>query len=67
MTCDHFWMPSHGTLWRSVCCGRCGETRRVRLRWTAPEPRTTGEALADAIDRGVIANEDVLWGGQRLR
>jgi hypothetical protein len=41
--------------------------RRVRRRWTGSEPRTAAEALAEAIDRDVIANEDVVWGGQRLR
>jgi hypothetical protein len=67
MTCDHFWLPKQGTIWRSVWCGRCGEMRRVRRRWTGSEPRTAAEALAEAIDRDVIANEDVVWGGQRLR
>jgi hypothetical protein len=67
MTCDHFWLPKQGTLSRSVWCGRCGELRRVGWRWAGTEPRTTADALAEAIDRNVIANEEVVWGGQRLR
>lgn len=67
MTCDHFWLPKQGILWRNVWCGHCDEVRRVRRRWTGSEPRTTADALAEAIDRDVIANEDVYWGGQRLR
>jgi hypothetical protein len=67
MTCEHLWLPKHGILSRNVWCGRCGETRRVCLRWAGPEPRTTADALAEAIDHDVIANEEVIWGGQRLR
>lgn len=67
MTCNHFWLPKQGTFWRSVWCGRCSEERRVRFRWRLPEPRTTADALTEAIDRNVIANDDVMWGGQRLR
>lgn len=67
MTCEHFWLPFYGQIWRSVTCPRCGETRRVRLRWRHPQPHTNAEALGEAIDRGVIDNNEVTWGGQRLR
>lgn len=67
MTCEHFWLPRQGTFRRGVWCGHCGELRRVCWRWTQPEPRTTAEALAEAIDRNVIVNDDVVWGGRRLR
>lgn len=67
MSCTHFWLPSTGILWRAVTCVRCNQRRRVRLRWAHPEPRTNEAALGEAIDRGAIANDEVLWGGQRLR
>jgi hypothetical protein len=67
MTCQHLWLPSQRKFWRCVTCTRCGETRHVRWRWRRPEPRTNGQALGEAIDRGVIDNDEVTWGGQRLR
>lgn len=67
MSCSHLWLPKRGTLWRTVWCGHCGDTRRVRRRWALPEPQTIAGALTEAIDRNVIANDEVLWGGRRLR
>lgn len=68
MTCEHhLWLPKRSMCWHHVWCRRCGEARRVRSRWVAPKPRSIGDALAEAIDRDVIANTDVAWGGQRLR
>lgn len=67
MSCTHFWLPSTSLLWRSVTCVRCSERRRVRWRWARPEPRTKLAALGEAIDRGKITNDEVLWGGRHLR
>jgi hypothetical protein len=67
MDCEHFWLPSHTLLWRSVTCAHCSQIRRVRLQWLHPVPATNGEALGEAIDRGVLDNDEVTWGGRRLR
>ncbi len=68
MTCgSHLWLPERGRIWRNVVCGRCRERRHVAFKWARPEPRTCAEALIEAIDRGVIGNTEVLWGGARLR
>lgn len=65
--CIHLWLPTRSLLWRTVTCANCDETRRVRLRWRQPVPVANVDALREAIDCGVIANEEVTWGGQRLR
>jgi hypothetical protein len=67
MTCSHLWLPQRGALWRYVVCPNCDERRRVRRRWAHPEPRSIHDALSEAIDHDVIANNEVTWGGRRLR
>lgn len=66
MSCEHFWLPHHGTLFRYVFCGHCHERRRVRFAPMADD-ESIADALGDAIDRGVIPNHEVTWKGQRLR
>lgn len=66
MTCKHFWLPARGTLFCYVFCGHCDARRRVKLAlWRHYD--TIGEALGDAIDRGVIPSHEVIWKGDRLR
>jgi hypothetical protein len=67
VTCQHCWIATRGHIWRTVTCGQCFEVRRVRPRWRHPVPHTTGEGLGEAIDRGVISNDEVTWRGRHLR
>lgn len=64
--CAHLWLPHHGRLFRYVVCGRCHERRRVK--WAPTDDyQSIGEALGEAIDRGIIPAHEVLWRGTRIR
>ena len=65
--CRHFWLPKQGRLFRYVVCTHCEAKRRVRFRLFGTEPVTIKDALGEAVDRRVLLNDEVTWGGGPVR
>jgi hypothetical protein len=64
---QHVWIPERGKFSYGLFCGQCREARRVVARWRIPYPASGAAVLGEAIDRGVVRNDEVMWGGRRLR